>query len=162
MDNFDSEIETDLQIAGLKQLGGLSDCKFEGKDHLQEPHFQPEVGGIPVGPADSPPTLHYRFYYETTTGDHVTGVDPSYRITCNKVPPLSEIRLSLAVVKIRKPYKVDGTSLFDTARIAKWVSVSSKFETRGRARVEKIKECITDRTCKSRGLGLGGVLDFGR
>jgi hypothetical protein len=134
-DGFDAEISTDLVITAIRQIRGLSECKIESSNPSPELHVQRMVGGQPVGPVDSTPEK-YKVIPLDRDGRPI--LPKFYRIRCEKVPATSQLDFSGALA-----------NAVGAPRAASWVSVTAKFQTSGRNRMETISKCQIGASCRT-------------
>jgi hypothetical protein len=134
-DGFDAEVSTDLTITALRQLRGLSICNIEDPGPQPDFHVQRQIGGQPVGPADSQPEK-YKIIPLDRNGIPI--LPKFYRIICEKVPSNSVVDFL-------------GTlgNATGAPRAANWISVTAQFQTSGRYRKETISECRMGASCRT-------------
>lgn len=149
-DDFNSEVSTDLVIADLKQLDGLSNCDIASTHPPQYVHVQPMTGDQPSGPADSQKAQ----YAVVPIGKDMKplvpasgGADWSYRMRCDKIPAHSQSDFLAAIEVVNPP---PSPSLFGDPKPAKWITLSADFYTSGRHRSTRIEKCQVGETCIAR------------
>lgn len=147
-DNFDAEISTDLVFADMRFVHGISECKIAGLDSPTEVHWQHLEGDVPTGPVDGAP-YDYKILQIGPDGKRrVSGTDWTYRISCNRLLPHSQLDFIAALVVVKGP---PAKELFGPPKAATWVSVKSHFRTSGRDRFETFSECPMRQVCETKG-----------
>jgi hypothetical protein len=104
-------------------------------------------GNQPVGPADNS-DVEYEIVPLKDGKPLIPasgGADWSYRILCDRIPANSQSHFVAALEVINGP---EAKNLFGSPRTASWMSVTARFQTSGRDRVEKIFRCPTGEACR--------------
>lgn len=167
-ENFDAEISTNLVIADMRLVHGVSDCRIAGVHPPLDLHWQRMVGGIPNGPTDDPrmvggvptgpaddPRYDYKVVPMGPDGKPlipVSGGDWSYRILCSRIPAKSETTFVAALEVVNEPsHGSANRELFAPPKPAGWISMKARFQTSGRSRVETIVQCPMGKPCETKG-----------
>ncbi len=151
-EDFDAAITTDLSIKALKEIHGISSCSVGPSDPQFDATVQPEIGGVPVGPAV---TNNNDYAVVALDKDGVPirisgGISKTYRFHCDKFLPGDEQSFVGALV-VLNPF-VNGKAparLYAYPKPASWVSTRSKFKASGRDHNADITECRMEVSCKS-------------